>query len=136
MNNPFITSFFQQNTQCIFCGDESKTLDNDWMQLHSEHLRANIEDFKDFEDKFKNETLLNCGIIGGNIKVMKEFIDKLAQIHKLYNFENNTAYTGDMGAFNYLIRTQFSNRFFYGFPINTEFKAYQINRNDCWFRHK
>jgi hypothetical protein len=41
-----------------------------------------------------------------------------------------------MGAFNYLIRTQFNDRFLHGFPINTEFKAYQTEREDCWFRHK
>jgi hypothetical protein len=136
VNSPFDTQFFKENSNKIFCGDEPKTLDNDWMRNHSAHLRAQIADYSVYEDEFKNQVLLNCGVIGGNIGIMSEFIMKLANIHLLYNFENKTAFTGDMGAFNYLIHTQFNNRFLHGYPINTEFKAYQINRKDCWFRHK
>jgi hypothetical protein len=85
---------------------------------------------------FSNATLLNCGIVGGSIIVMREFIEKLANIHRLYNYDNQTLYTGDMGGFNYLIHTVFNDRFFHGTPINTVFKAYQEDRIDCWFRHK
>jgi hypothetical protein len=136
LQNPFESSFFRANVEAIFCGDEPKKLENEWMKNHSEHLRIKIEDYAKYEESFKDNTLLNCGIIGGNISVMKEFIEKLAIIHTQYNFDNKTAYTGDMGAFNYLIRTQFNDRFLHGFPINTEFKAYQTEREDCWFRHK
>ncbi len=136
LQNPFEEPFFKANPDLIFCGDEPKKLDNEWMKSHSEHLRTKIEDYADYEENFKDNTLLNCGIIGGNIKVMQEFIEKLAMIHHRYNSDNKTAYTGDMGAFNYLIRTQFNDRFLHGFPINTEFKAYQTEREDCWFRHK
>jgi len=67
---------------------------------------------------------------------MKAFIEKIALIHEQYNDDNKTAFTGDMGAFNYLIHTQFNDKILHGFPINTEFKAYQTERDDCWFRHK
>lgn len=136
VNNPCEEPFYVANTNCIFCGDEPKALDNEWMKDHSEHLRSKIEDYAAYEENFKQNTLLNCGIIGGNIKVMQEFIDKLATIHQQYNFDNQTNYTGDMGAFNYLVRTQFNERVKHGFPINSEFKAYQNERTDCWFRHK
>lgn len=136
IKNPFETTFFKTNPNFIFCGDEPKVLENEWMKNHSEHLRTNIKDYAEYEEKYKHETLLNCGIIGGNIGIMSTFIEKLSQIHRSYNFDNKTAYTGDMGAFNYLIRTQFNHQFFHGFPINTEFKAYQTQRHDCWFRHK
>lgn len=136
VQNPFLQPLYLQNTNAIFCGDEPKTLNNEWMQAHSEHLRSKIGDYAQYEEKFGNETLLNCGIVGGNIKVMREFIGKLANIHRLYNADNQTAYTGDMGAFNYLIRTAFNDSFFHGTPINTLFKAYQDHRTDCWLRHK
>jgi hypothetical protein len=136
INNPFEEPFFNANPDFIFCGDELKKLNNEWMKSHSEHLRNKIENYADNEEDFKHETLLNCGIIGGNFKVMQEFIKKLANIHKTYNFDNKTSYTGDMGAFNFLIRTQFNDRVLHGFPINTEFKFYQNERKDCWFRHK
>ena len=136
IKNPFETPLFNANDGYIFCGDEPKALKNEWMESHSEHLRSNIEDYAEYEEKFKESTLLNCGIVGGNIQVMQELIQKLSKIHQQYNRDNQTAYTGDMGAFNYLIRTQFNERVMHGFPINTEFKAYQNERTDCWFRHK
>lgn len=134
--NPFEDPFFKANIGFIFCGDEPKKLDNEWMKNHSEHLRNKIDDYAKYEENFKDNTLLNCGIIGGNVGVMNEFIEKLSTIHQQYNFDNIASYTGDMGAFNYLIRTQYDDKILYGFPINTEFKAYQIERVDCWFRHK
>jgi hypothetical protein len=41
-----------------------------------------------------------------------------------------------MGAFNYLVRTQFNHQLLHGAPVNTVFKMYETERNDCWFRHK
>lgn len=136
VNNPFTTSLFQQNNTTIFCGDEPKLLDDEWMKAHSTHLRSNINDYETYENKNAKEVLLNCGIIGGKVELMIEFLEKLCHLHKTYNSHNKTAYTGDMGAFNYIMRTVFSNQIIHGSPINTVFKEYQINRKDCWFRHK
>ncbi len=136
VQNPFSQPLYCQNMNSIFCGDEPQILQNEWMQAHSEHLRNRINNYTQYEERYYNSTLLNCGIVGGNIKVMSEFISKLATIHRLYNNDNQTAYTGDMGAFNYIIHTDFDDRYFHGMPINTEFKAYQTQRTDCWFRHK
>jgi hypothetical protein len=136
LNNPFIQTLFKANPTAIFCGDETKPLDNEWMSAHSEHLRHNISDYADYEAQFKQHTLLNCGIIGGHIKVMLSFLEQLCFIHANYNKDNKTAYTGDMGAFNYLIRTQFNQQIIHGAPVNTIFKAYENQRTDCWFKHK
>ncbi len=78
------------------------------MQDHSTHLRGQIPDFADYETRFGDETLLNCGIIGGNAALMFDFITRLWSIHQHANHANETAFTGDMGAFNYLARTQFN----------------------------
>ena len=134
--NPFVQPLFTANPATIFCGDEPKILANDWMHDHATHLRSQISDYAAYEAEFANATLLNCGIIGGNRAVMQPFIEQLATIHETYNYNNQTAYTGDMGAFNYLIRSRFNNQVFHGPPVNTEFKAYQNGRVDCWFRHK
>jgi hypothetical protein len=67
---------------------------------------------------------------------MLQFIIKLCAIHAQANCDNNSAFTGDMGAFNYLARTQFNKQLFHGAPVNTVFKLYQQQRVDCWFRHK
>jgi len=136
VKNPFIDPLFLENPTAIFCGDEPKILNNDWMNEHNSHLRKKIEDFADYEENFKEATLLNCGIIGGEIAVFNDFIQKLYAIHKNFNTENKTAFTGDMGAFNYLARTQFNNQLIHGKPVNTVFKKYENERLDCWFKHK
>lgn len=136
VKNPFIDPYYIENHTAIFCGDEPKTLNNDWMNAHSTNLRKNIPDFAEYENKFGHETLLNCGIIGSNAPLFYNFIKKLCTIHQQANYENQTAFTGDMGAFNYLARTQFNKQLRYGSPVNTIFKMYENERNDCWFRHK
>jgi hypothetical protein len=136
VRNPFVQPLFINNPSAIFCGDEPKTLDNDWMKAHSEHFRSQSSAYAAYEAQFQQETLLNCGIFGGRIETMALVIEKLCAFHQAYNRDNKTAYTGDMGAFNYLIRTEFNQNLLHGAPINTVFKAYENERTDCWFRHK
>lgn len=136
LNNPFIDSYFIENPIAIFCGDEPKTLNNDWMRDHSTNLRKNICDYAEYESKFGSETLLNCGVIGSKAPIIFDFIKKLCAIHEYANSANQTAFTGDMGAFNYLARTQFNSHLKHGAPVNTVFKMYENERQDCWFRHK
>ena len=136
INNPFIDSYFIENPTAIFCGDEPKTLNNDWMKDHSTNLRNNISDYSEYESKFESETLLNCGVIGSKAPIFFDFIKKLCAIHESANSSNQTPFTGDMGAFNYLARTQFNSQLIHGAPVNTVFKMYENQRQDCWFRHK
>ena len=136
VNNPFTDPLFIENPTGLFCGDEPKKLHNDWMMAHAENLRNNIPDYAAYESTFGKETLLNCGIIGGAASLFFDFLQQLCSIHQQANRDNKTAYTGDMGAFNYLARTTFNQQLVHGAPVNTVFKAYENDRNDCWFRHK
>lgn len=105
------------------------------MKNHSEHLRRKIPSYAAYENEFKNEILLNCGVFGGNIEIMKPFIEQLWTIHEKFNSDNKTAYTGDMGAFNYLIKTKYAGKVIHGKPVNTIFKSYTDDYS-CWFKHK
>ena len=136
VNNPFTDPLFIASTNTLFCGDEPTVLANEWMLAHASSLRSQIDDYADYEACFAGDTLLNCGIIGGAYPLFLAFLQELCAIHRRYNSENKTAYTGDMGAFNYLVRTKFNELLHHGFPVNTVFKAYEESRNDCWFRHK
>ena len=136
LQNPFVQSLFTEHPHALFCGDEPKPLRNDWMLEHATHLRSKIADYAAYEAEFATATLLNCGIIGGSIQVMTLFMEQLASIHEHHNTDNRTAYTGDMGAFNYLVRTKYNDQLIHGAPVNTVFKGYEENRKDCWFRHK
>ncbi|WP_299255197.1 hypothetical protein [uncultured Cytophaga sp.] len=135
LKNPFIQELYKRNPNTFFCGDEPEILKNEWMQNHSQHLRSKIPDYTTYETDFKNAALLNCGIMGGSISVMQPFMEELCKIHRTYNSDNTTAYTGDMGAFNYLVRTRYNTKVMHGSPVNTEFKAYEVN-DACWFKHK
>ncbi len=134
--NPFETNLFKQNEDCLFCGDEAAILENEWMFNHCTHLRNSIPDFKNFEHKNNQEVLLNCGIIGGKREIMLHLLKALTEIHNTVTISNKTPYTLDMGAFNYVARTQFEKKIRHGYPINTRFKGYESERTDCWFRHK
>lgn len=136
LKNPFEQGLFKSNKNHVFCGDEPEIVANEWMTDHCTHLRNKIKDFEAFENDFKNQTLLNCGVFGGNIKTMKPFVRKLWQLHQENNADNITKFTGDMGAFNYLVRTVYNKQLFHGAPINTIFKAYDVKNGICWFSHK
>lgn len=134
--NPFVHPLFTANPEALFCGDEPKILQNDWMLAHAEHLRGQIQDYSAYEEKFASETLLNCGVFGGSFPIFFDFLQQLCALHENYNHTNRSAYTGDMGAFNYLARTRFNTNLHHGSPVNTVFKSYENDRTDCWFRHK
>ena len=136
VNNPFTDPLFISSPNTLFCGNEHIQLANEWMLAHASSLRSQIEDYADYEARFATDTLLNCGIIGGSYPLFLAFLQQLCAIHRRYNATNKTAYTGDMGAFNYLVRTKFNTQLRHGYPVNTVFKAYEASRNDCWFRHK
>lgn len=136
LRNPFEDSFFTQNSDSLFCGDEEELLDNEWMHDHCTHLRNLMPEFKDFENENRTQTLLNCGVIGGKTAVMTSLLEELTRIHTTYTISNQTPYTLDMGAFNFVARTGFSRRIKHGLPVNTRFKSYEAERTDCWFRHK
>lgn len=136
VQNPFVQPLFLNHPNALFCGDELEILDNEWMQNHSTHLRNSIAGFEEYEEKNKNKTLLNCGIIGGNIQTMRDLMNDLAHVHRTYTRQNKTPFTLDMGAFNYIARTKFEAHLIHGAPVNTQFKKYESERIDCWFRHK
>jgi len=136
IKNPFDQPHFLENPDSLFCGDELEILDNEWMNNHNTHLRNSIEGFANYEAENKQKTLLNCGIIGGNLQTMLTLTNNLSNIHSQITIHNQTAYTLDMGAFNYIARTQFADQLIHGAPVNTQFKSYETERIDCWFRHK
>lgn len=136
VKNPFSDPFFIQNPDSLFCGDEDEILNNPWMKDHCTHLRNLIPEFSDFEENNSSKILLNCGVIGGGFGVMYPLMEALYRIHTTITISNQTPFTLDMGAFNFVVRSKFSDRLIHGFPVNTRFKRYESERRDCWFKHK
>lgn len=136
VKNPFEELLFTQQPAHLFCGDEEEILNNSWMIDHCTHLRKTVPGFMKFEKENESQTLLNCGVIGGHTGVIIPFLELLSQIHLKYTISNQSPYTLDMGAFNFIARTYFEERLIHGYPVNTRFKSYESTRADCWFRHK
>jgi len=136
INNPFESPVYVENTDYLFCGDEPEILGNDWMRNHCSHLRNLMPEFSLYEALNQHETLLNCGVIGANITIMKLLFDNMLAMHEAFSFTNTTDYTLDMGVFNFVARTVFAHKILHGAPVSTVFKKYESQRTDCWFRHK
>lgn len=136
LRHPFDDGQFHAHPAAIFCGDEPKTLDDPWMHAHAAHFRRQIRGFAAYERAFAQSPLLNCGVILGKAAPMLTLFQQLCDFHHTYNRHNPSAYTGDMGAFNYLLRTRWAGQVIHGPPVNTVFKAYETERKDVWFRHK
>jgi hypothetical protein len=136
LQNPFQQPLFVQHPAHLFCGDEPKSLHDDWMLQHGGHLRASLPGYARFEQAYAHCQLLNCGVVGGNMAVMSGFFEALWALHARYNVQNTTGFTGDMGMFNFLTRTRYGRQLQHGAPVNTVFKRYELHRADCWFRHK
>jgi len=137
LNNPFKSNFFKSYNNFLFSGDEEITYSGSkWIKLHNTHLRQNIDNFIEYEKNNYEKKLLNCGIIGGNVKNIINLVDKICNIHETVTITNKTKYTCDMGVYNYVMRQNFNEKVKHGIPINTKFKYYEKKTEQIWFKHK
>lgn len=112
----------------IYVGSETIQTHNNWMianhrvQFIQVFLRQNAQ-----------KILLNCGIVGGSREDVMSLSRKMNQLY--YDNQGNVG-NFDMGLFNYVARTFFSEKIVIGPHINTKFKAYEINNKEAWWKHK
>ncbi|HEX5002388.1 MAG TPA: hypothetical protein VFW78_07815 [Bacteroidia bacterium] len=82
---------------------------------------------------FWNEPLLNCGILGGNYKMVKEVLEIM--VNEIYK-NPVREYFIDMMVFNYVIHSNFYGKYFTGSPLHTVFKNYDTANIDAYIIHK
>lgn len=130
LNNPF--PHLQPGV--LYTGCEPGGLDNVWLNHHHKHPL--LQNFFKANRKLQ---LLNAGILGGDIDTVIRFcglmISHYGQMEADAKFKG-TANAGltDMGLFNYVARTFFKPNF--GPHVNTEFKKYDYDNKQPWWRHK
>lgn len=110
----------------LYVGDEpSETLSNSWMLTRHQEPIVNqfLRDHPDLP-------LLNCGVVGGSRKLVMELCHDMWAYYIKHPLEQT-----DMGIFNYLVHTKYSDRLEYGRHVTSVFKQFE-RHSDAWFRHK
>jgi hypothetical protein len=86
------------------------------------------------EFPFWEENFLNCGIVGGNKKVINLFLDKYAEIHNSRKWPAH--HPNDMIISTLVAHTYFKDQIVTGFPLHTIFKKYENNHPEAYIVHK
>ena len=131
LQSPFTHPDFNQKR--IYAGDEPSLISCEWMKREGQLLSSSNPAYATFEKEEANSSLLNAGIIGGDINTVLPFIKDMAALCDQWRSKVKT----DMPLFNFLA---YSNRYrdviTHGPQINTAFKKYERNNKRAWFRHK
>lgn len=118
----------------LYVGDESAMkVDNDWMRNTQEPLFS-IPDYRKVIASNGHRTLVNCGIVGGSLEIVREYLSYRTLYHSQYT-EGVTKST-DMSIFNYIVWKHFADRVSHGLKINTGFKRFEADNGISLFRHK
>lgn len=123
-----LRSPFKHMDDRLYTGDEPTIVGTPWM-LH--HHRNSV--LYQFISTNRLKPLINCGLLGGTREQVMEFIHRFIAV-----YYDNGCKVGDvdMGTFNYVAYTYFSDVLSHGPHVNTRFKAFDYNNTQAWFRHK
>lgn len=108
----------------LYIGSEPHTLAIEW-------LAGNHPSIARFAGTFPYLQLHNCGIVGGYREVVSEF---LIDFNMVIDAASSTDLS-EMGAFNLVTHTQWAGHVVTGWPVHTEYKAFEHN-GTAWWRHK
>lgn len=128
LKNPF--SFIKSDK--IYCGDEETiNSENKWML--NRYSLLNHPEINSLSSNYLNKKVLNAGILGGNRKFL---LDITAKISDILNYSKIKKTTVDMCVFNHVLYTYYENIIIHGQPVNTVFRAEDIDNETAWFKHK
>lgn len=114
----------------LYVGCENEIIGCDWMKKN--HSSPEILKFIDLHH---DKQLLNAGIVGGPVALVKDFVHKIIKTYMELQSEDENSNPVDMGIFNYVARIYFDKKLSYGTHVNTEFKKNERNKIS-WFKHK
>lgn len=122
VNNPFA----HIKPGVLYVGDEpGHTLNNRWMLVR--HMEPSVNRYLRENGQLP---LLNCGVVGGNRKLVMALCQAMYQYHLQYPQDQT-----EMGIFNKLVHTTFADNIEYGRHVTSLFKKREVHTN-AWFRHK
>lgn len=117
----------------LYIGDETNKLNIDFIYYNSQAL-LKYDKFNQWHQSNKNKTLLNTGLIAGNIDLVIDLLDKMCDIILRYCKYYNEG--DDMFILNYVCYEYYNDILVYGKPFNTLFNTYDHNNKECYLAHK
>lgn len=120
----------------IYVGSEHKTYAEEWMKSNH-HGKA----YSEFLEQYRNDLLLNAGLIGGCREDVMEFAHRiirqhyLIESHRFWKMEAAPATLVDMGAFGMAAKL-FGDRIVTGPRVHTIFKTDGFGKEVAWWKHK
>lgn len=120
----------------IYVGSEHKTYADGWMKANH-HGRA----YGEFIDQYRDEPLLNAGLLGGSRDDVMEFAHRIIRLHyriesqRFWKQETAPETLVDMGAFGIAAKS-FGDHIVTGPRVNTIFKSDGIGKGCAWWKHK
>lgn len=130
LRNPFLSL----NPNRLYVGDEyNMKVDNGWMAKCQEPLLGALTDYRQVIEANATETLPNCGIVGGALPVVMEYLRYRVEYHEKYTY--GILQSTDMAIFNYILWKHFKGRMTSGIKVNTRFKQNEYNKVS-FFKHK
>jgi len=118
----------------LYVGDEPDRLSSVWLRKHHPELAP-------FFVRNQRETLLNAGLVGGDVETVLEYTARMIDVYQKLEHERQLMKRKgpgltDMGAHNYVCYTYFKDRIVHGKQVNTQFKAYEADNGVSWWKHK
>jgi len=83
--------------------------------------------------------ILNCGITGGSRDIMLSLLQRMTEVITDPNLapnRNSEDVNLNMAALNYIVYTEFRDKYVGGVPVHSLYKRFQNKRTDVWFIHK
>jgi glycosyltransferase involved in cell wall biosynthesis len=122
VHNPFPN----MSAGTLYVGDEpDETLGNQW--LLSRHQEPTVNNWL---RQHKDLQMLNCGVVGGTRQLVMDVCRDLYDYHFKHPHEQT-----EMGAFNMICHSKYSDVLQYGRSVTSLFKKYERTTN-AWWRHK
>jgi hypothetical protein len=98
------------------------------------HQQAQWENYTWFSIHEKTLDLINMGVIGGNYQNIMIFLNKFCETRIRLGYPD---FNSDMWIGQYIFRNLLSDKkILIGQPFTSNFKKYEINREDVYFIHK
>lgn len=134
LKNPFTQPKFDKSK--LYIGCESWTVEYCMKDRGAKFVFEACPEFMERlknEPDFKNNTVLNAGLVGGAVEVITPFIIRMAK--ECHKFRKNPHFQ-DMGVMNVLGYGDFKDHVYFGPQLNTQFNHFDKYNSYSWVRHK